>query len=120
MNIYQTSSPAELDQYLHQILCSSPKSTLLKAIRNIQLKPIAGSTYELIADHLPPSTATEKGHMIGMRQGLRLTRLIQEQTLEARAIVDAMQPQQQVCTAIDNEMFCFAALAGPKLKYNLQ
>ena len=49
--------------------------------------------------------------MIRTRQGLRSTRSVREQTLEARQIVDDMQPQQEVCTAIDNEMFCFAALA---------
>ena len=49
--------------------------------------------------------------MIHTRQGLCSTRSIREQTLEARAIVDDMQPQQEVCTAINNAMFCFAALA---------
>ena len=68
MDIYPTSSPADLAQYLHQILCSPPKSTLLKAIRNIQFRSIPGLAYELINDHLPPSAATEKGHMIRTRQ----------------------------------------------------
>ena len=61
--------------------------------------------------YLPPSTATEKGHMIRTRQGLRSTRSVREQMLEARQIVDDMQPQQEACTAINDEIFCFAALA---------
>jgi len=110
-NAYPTSSPTELAMYLHQVLCSPPKTTLLKAIRNNQLSSIPGLTYELIANHLPPSTATEKGHMIRTRQGLRSTRTNKQGILDARQIVDDMQPLQQSCTAIDNEMFCFAALA---------
>ena len=49
--------------------------------------------------------------MIRTRQGLRSTRSVREQMLEARQIVDDMQPQQEAYTAINDEMFCFAALA---------
>jgi hypothetical protein len=30
---------------------------------------------------------------------------------DARLAVDDMNPPQQICTALDHEMFCFAALA---------
>ena len=108
---YPSSDPASLAMYLHQMLCSPPKSALLKAIRNHQLDSIPGLSYELIANHLLPSTATEKGHMIRTRQGLRSTRAQRQQTLDARELVDDMQPPQQICSAIDDEMFCYAALA---------
>ena len=73
-NIIPTSTKEELAMYFHQCLCSPPKSALLKAIRNKQLDSIPGLTYDLIAKHLPPSTATEKVHMIRTRQGARSTR----------------------------------------------
>ena len=74
-NVHPTTSKPELAKYLNQILCSPPKSTLLKAIRNHQLDSIPGLTCDLIANHIPPSAATEKGHMIRTRQGLRSTQL---------------------------------------------
>ena len=103
---YPSSEPASLAMYLHQMLCSPPRIALLKAIRNHQLDSIPGLTYDLIATHLPPSTATEKGHMIRTRQGLRSSRSQRQDTLDARKLVDDMQPPQQICSAIDNEMFC--------------
>ena len=36
----------------------------------------------------------------------------QEQTLDARLVVDGMKPPHQICTTIGNEMSCFAALAN--------
>ena len=110
-NIIPTSTKQELAMYLHQCLCSPPKSALLKAICNKQLDSIPGLTYDLIAKHLPPSTATGKVHMIRTRQVARSTRRNHKVVKDARAQVDNMSPPEQVCTAIDNEMFCFAILA---------
>ena len=110
-NMHETTSKPELARYLHQMLCSPPKSTLLKVIRNKQLESIPGLTYKLIAQHLPPSMATEKGHMVRTRQGLRSTRSDRQATLDARKMVDDMMPPEHACTAEDDEMFCFAALA---------
>ena len=73
-NIILTSTKEELAIYLHQCLYSPPKSALFKEILNKQLDSIPGLAYELIAKHLPPSTATKKGHMIITRQGVRSTR----------------------------------------------
>ena len=67
--IVETSSKAELAMFYHQILCSPPKTTLLKAIKNKQLETFPGLTYELINHHLIGSTATHKGHMVCQRQG---------------------------------------------------
>ena len=109
-NIIPTSSKEELAMYYHQCLCSPPRSTLLKAIRNGQLRSFPGLTYELIAKHLPPSTATEKGHMVRTRQGVRSTHSQRQDILDARLLVDDMTPTEQICTAMDDEMFCFAVL----------
>ena len=110
-NVIPTSSKAELAMYYHQILCSPPASTMIKAIKNNQLRSFPGLTIELITKHLPPSTATEKGHMIRTRQGVRSTHSNRKEILDARLLVDDMNPPEQACTAVDNEMFCFAVLA---------
>ena len=49
--------------------------------------------------------------MIITRQGARSTRSNHQEVKDARAQVDNMSPPEQVCTAIDDEMFCFAILA---------
>ena len=72
-NVYETSTQADLAQYLHQCLFSPTPATLIKAINNDQLLSFPGLTSELITKHLPPSTATAKGHMHQSRQGIRST-----------------------------------------------
>ena len=76
------------------------------------MKSFPGISYELIQKHLPPSTVTYKGHMIRTRKDLRSTGKNQKLVSDARLAVDDVNPPQQICTAIDHEMFCFAALAG--------
>ena len=97
--------------YYHRILCSPPKSTLLKAIRNKQLDSFPGLTYELISKHLPPSTATDKGHLIRTRQGVRSTRTNRVHINDARLQVDDMNPPQHACGVTEDTMSCFAVLA---------
>ena len=99
------SSRAELVMFRHQTLGSPPKSTLLKAIANFQLKSFPGFRYELTQKHLPPSMATDKRCMIRTRKGMRLTRNNQKLIIDAHLAVDNMSPPQQICTAIDHEMF---------------
>ena len=110
-NLIKTSNPVELAMFYHQVLCSPPKSTLMKAIKNGQLRTFPGLTYELIRDYLPESTATDKGHMIRKRSGVQSTRNQRQEILDARKQVDDMNPPQEAFTAIDDEMFCFAMLA---------
>ena len=110
VNIILTSTKEELAMYFHQCLCSPPKSSLLKAIYNNQLDSIPDLAYDLITKHLPPSTATKKGHMIRTRQGARSTTSNHQEVKGARAQVYNMSPPDQLCTAIDNDMFCFTIL----------
>ena len=109
-NVVETSTKSELAQYIHQTLCSPPKSTLLAAVKNKQLTSIPGLTYELISKHLPPSTATDKCHLSRIRQGIRSTRNNKQAIQDARAEVDAMAPTEEICHTQD--MFCLAALAN--------
>ena len=74
-NIIQTSSKAELAAYHHQSLGSPPMSTLLLVLKNHPnlFFTFPGLTYELINKHLPPSSATAKGHTCVVIPGNRLT-----------------------------------------------
>ncbi len=67
----KTATQAELAMYHHQSLFCPTKTTLLKAINNNQLASFPGLTKTLVK-HLPPSTATHKGHMHRTRQGVQL------------------------------------------------
>ena len=109
-NIIMTSTKEELAIYLHQCLWSPHKSALLNAIHKNHLDSITGITYDLIYKHIPSSTATEKCHMIITRQRARSKRINHQEIKDARAQVNNMIPPEQVCTAIDDEMFWFAIL----------
>ena len=45
--------------------------------------------------------------MVRVRKDLRSTNSNREEILDARADVDDMPPSQHICTAIENEMFCY-------------
>ena len=107
---YQTSTKAELAQYHHQSLFSPPETTVINAINNDQLRSFPGLTTALLK-HLPPSTATYKGHMKATRQGTRSTRSDTEAIKDARLDLKDMNPQEEVCHAQEQNLFCFAALA---------
>jgi hypothetical protein len=63
-NIDATSSTTEYAHYIHQIMCSPPASTLLRALDiSEKLATITGLTTTLRKNHLPCSTATDKAHM---------------------------------------------------------
>ena len=109
-NIAATSLAGDHARYIHQALCSPTTPTLLSALaRSSELKTIPGLTPQLILYHLPPSTATDKGHMRRHRQGVQSTRTQQPAILQARSDVNSLEPTEEVCSAHD--MFCFAALA---------
>jgi len=63
-NIAATSLAGNHAHYIHQALCSPTTPLLLSALtRSSELATIPGLTPQLILHHLPPSTATDKGHM---------------------------------------------------------
>ena len=68
-HLHQSSTKAETAQFYHQSLFSPPPTTLLKAIKNNQLNSFPGLVPSLLK-HLPPSTATAKGHMHRNRKGM--------------------------------------------------
>ena len=100
----------ELANHHHQSVCSPPKTSFLRAIANKQFRSFPGLTYQLIIKHLPPSTATDKGHMIRQRSGVQPTRHNRQDILDARQAVDDLNPPQQLCTALEDCIYCFAVL----------
>ncbi len=70
-NLITTTTPGELALFYHSVLCSMPRSTLIKAIKNKQLQSFPGLTYELIYKYLSNQPATDKCHMICKQLGVQ-------------------------------------------------
>jgi hypothetical protein len=86
------------------------RSTLLWALDlSEELTTIPGLTTALIKNHLPRSTATDKGHMHRHQANTSSMHNMQSNIIPARAKVDCMFPSQEICATQD--MFCFAALS---------
>ena len=87
------------------------KIYVIKDYQEWVTKNFPGSTYQLIKDHLPDSPATDKGHMIQKQARVQFTRNQQKEILDARREVNDMNPPQEACPAIEDNMFCFAMSA---------
>ena len=96
--------------YHHQALGSPPLPTILKATKNNQLQTFLELTPRILTKHLLPSKATAKSHLVHPRQGISSTRKDPQAIIDTHLQVDDMNPAQEVCSAINNEVFCFAAL----------
>ena len=107
-----TFSRLELAMYHHQFLGNPRKETMLKALRKhpSQFQTFPGLSYELVSAHLPPSEATEKGHMIMTRKGLRSTRTMANKLMKARHDISNFLPAEEVCLAEEDEIYCYAIL----------
>ena len=104
-----TMSKAELAKYLYQSFCLPPKVPFLKAIDNKHLHSILSLTHDLTHKHLTLSTATGKGHMRQVKQGIQSTRSTTKAKQDAQLEVADMNPTQHVYATHDT--FCFAALS---------
>jgi hypothetical protein len=63
-NVDATSSAVKYSRYIDQCICSPPSATLLGALtRSEELAAIPCLMPALIKNHLPCSTATDKGYM---------------------------------------------------------
>jgi hypothetical protein len=110
-NVDATLSATEYARYIHQFMCSPPSATLLRALNcSEELTTIPGLTPALIKNHLPRSTATDKGHMRRHRSNTASTKNLQNNIVAAHAEVKRMFPRQELCAMQD--VFCFAALAN--------
>ena len=59
---------------------------------------------------MPPSEATEKGHMIQIRQEVNSTRNDKQAIRDARQDIKNMFPTEHVCSAMEDEIFCCAII----------
>ena len=85
------------------------KQTFLATIHKhpVLFSTSQGLTYELINKHLPLSTAALKGHMVQNRRGIRATSSDVQQVIDARKCVSDMSPAKQICSAEEDEIYCF-------------
>jgi hypothetical protein len=101
----------ETIKYLHQCFFSPTKATLLQAIANNQLIGVPGLIKEAVLKHLPPSSATIKGHMHRIPKNVRSTR--KNETLNIHEDTD-MAPNENIDAQC--EIYCFAVLADTNEK----
>jgi hypothetical protein len=110
-NVDALSSTAKYARYIDQCMCSPPSATLLGALdRSEELPTIPGLTPALIKNHLPCSTATNKGHMHQHRSNTTSTPNMQDDIVNAQAEVNRIFPQHKLCAM--QCVFCFTALAN--------
>ncbi len=107
---HQYCSSSDHAHFIHQALCSPPTPTLLRALaQSSELTTIPGLTPHLIVHHLPPSTATDKGHMRRHRQGVQSTRTQQPAILQACSeSINSIPPKKYAW-----HMTCFASQPWP-------
>ena len=81
MNAYELPSTKEVVRFLHAALGFPMKATLLTAIRHGNLVTFPGLTPDNINKHFPESEETQKGHMRQTQQGVRSTKVPDEDAL---------------------------------------
>eukprot|EP00804_Cyclotella_cryptica_P023552 CCRYP_018913-RA/>CCRYP_018913-RA protein AED:0.17 eAED:0.19 QI:0/0/0/1/0.25/0/5/0/1080 len=77
-NVYELPSTRELVAFLHASLGYPTKATLVEAARRGFLTSFPGLTVENINKFFPESEETQKGHMRQQRQGVRSTKIVDE------------------------------------------
>eukprot|EP00970_Alexandrium_tamarense_P017799 scaffold11398_cov137-Alexandrium_tamarense.AAC.1 len=123
-NAYTMTSKSELIKFLHQCAFSPTIPTWIKAIDNGQFSSWPGLTSAAVRKYLPPSPATDKGHMKRLRQNIRSTRPKQhspsttaEDNMANRLKqliseeLDANPPAEKMEEGNGTNVFCFAAIA---------
>jgi len=102
-----TMSRAELAMYHHQSLGNLRKDTLLRALKRHpdQFVTFPGLKLDLIKNHPPPSEATDKGHMIMTRNGLKSTRAVTRQITKTRKDTSYLLPSEEVCLAEEDKLY---------------
>jgi hypothetical protein len=80
-SVYELPSTKEVVRFLHAALGLPTKATLLTAARNGNLVTFPGMTPKNISKHFPESDETLKGHMKQTKQGVRSTKVIDEDAM---------------------------------------
>ena len=81
LNVYDLPSTKEAVRFLHAALGFPTKATMLTAARNGNLVTFPGLTADNINRHFPESDETQKGHMRQSRQGVRSTKVPNEDAM---------------------------------------
>jgi hypothetical protein len=81
MNVYELPSTKEVVRFQHAALGFPTKATLLTSIRNNNLVTFPGMTTNNIGKFFPESDESQRGHMKQTRQGVRSTKVIDEDAM---------------------------------------
>lgn len=81
MNVYELPSTKEVIRFGHAALGFPTKASLLNAIRNKNLITFPGMTADNVNKFFPESDETQKGHMKQTRQGVRSTKVVDEDAM---------------------------------------
>ena len=81
MNVYELPSTKEVVRFLHAALGFPTKATLLTAAKKGNLITFPGLTPKNISKHFPELDETQKGHMRQSRQGVRSTKVPDEDAM---------------------------------------
>ena len=81
MNVYELPSTKEVVRFLHAALGHPVQATLLTAAKHGNLVTLPGMTPQNILRHFPESDETQKGHMKQTKQGVRSTKVLDEDAM---------------------------------------
>jgi hypothetical protein len=81
LSVYELPSTKEVIRFEHAALGFPTKATLLDAIRHKNLVTFPGMTVENVNKFFPESDEMQKGHMKQSRQGVRSTKVIDEDAM---------------------------------------
>jgi hypothetical protein len=81
MSVYELPSTNEVVQFLHAALGHPTRATLLTSTQHGNLVTFPGMTPENISQHFPKLDETQKGHMKQTKQGVRSTKVVDEEAM---------------------------------------
>ncbi len=81
MGVYKLPSTKEVVRFLHAALGHPTQATLLTAAQHGNLVTFPDMTPQNISRHFPKSDVTQKGHMKQTKQGVRSTKIVDEDAM---------------------------------------
>jgi hypothetical protein len=81
MGVYKLPSTQEVVRFLHAALGHPTQATLLIPAQHGNLVTFPGMTPQNILRHFPESVETQKGHMKQTKQGVRSTKIVDEDAM---------------------------------------
>ena len=81
LNVHDLPSTKQVVRFLHAALGFPTKATLLTAIRHGNLVTFPALTVTNVSKHFPESDETQKGHMKQGKQGVRSTKVFDEDAM---------------------------------------